>query len=91
MRYVKLKEEERETLKHGYRNHKKHHIRQRCHSLLLSNEGMKVKEIASLFSVRTRTIYFWMDRWEQMGLCGLWIQPGRGLKPTLKVEDAGLV
>lgn len=52
---------------------------------------MQVKEIAALFSVRTRTIYFWMDRWEQMGLCGLWIQSGRGLKAALAVEDAQVV
>lgn len=91
MRYITLTEEERVTLEQCYRNHNKHHLRQRCHSLLLSDGGMQVKEIAALFSVRTRTIYFWMDRWERMGLCGLWIQPGRGLKAKLKVEEAGLV
>lgn len=91
MRYITLTEEERATLEQCYRHHNKHHIRQRCHSLLLSNGGMQAKEIAALFSVRTRTIYFWLDRWEQMGLSGLWIQPGRGLKARLKVEEAGLV
>lgn len=86
-----MEKEETQTLEHGYRNHGKHHFRQRCHSLLLSARGVEVKQIAELCSVRTRTVYFWMDRWEQMGLGGLSIQPGRGLKAALRVEDAGLV
>ena len=91
MRYITLTEEEQTTLEQGYRNHGKHHFRQRCHSLLLSGRGIQVKEIAALYGVRTRTVYSWMDRWEQMGLSGLQIQPGRGLKAALRVEDAGLV
>lgn len=91
MRHITLEKEETQTLEQGYRNHGKHPFRQRCQSLLLSAGGLQVKQIAALCSVRTRTVYFWMDRWEQMGLCGLSIQPGRGLKAALSVEDAGLV
>jgi len=91
MRYISLTEAERTTLGQCYRNHSKHHLRARCHSLLLSDSGMPVKQITELFSVRTRTVYFWMNRWEQMGLCGLWIQPGRGVKAKLKVADRELV
>ena len=91
MRYIKLNKEEEQTLEQGLRNHSKHHFRQRCQALLLSGQGKPVKELAVMYSVRTRTIYSWMDRWEDMGIAGLAIQPGRGVKPTLKAEDAGLV
>ena len=47
MRYTKLKTGERATLELAYKNHSKFHVRQRSHSLLLSDEGMQVYEIAN--------------------------------------------
>ena len=91
MRYVELSQTERKTLEEGYRNHVKSHVRQRCQALLLSDEGWKVTEIACLHHVRTRTIYSWMNRWETLGIVGMMILPGRGLKPRLSVEDERLV
>lgn len=91
VRVVKLTDPERITLQNGYQNHPKHHFRQRCHALLLSDTGWSCKEIADLFNIRTRTIYTWMDRWESMGLVGLMIQSGRGLKPLLNILDSDLV
>ena len=91
MRYIVLSPEEKQTLEQGFRNHSKHHFRQRCQAILLSGRGMKVKDIAALNSTRTRTVYFWMDRWEEMGLAGLAIQPGRGLKPALCADAPELV
>lgn len=91
MRYIELSQTEEQTLQEGLKNHLKHHFRQRCQAILLSGQGMQVKELASLYSVRTRTIYTWMSRWEEMGIVGLAIQPGRGLKPTLKSENKELV
>lgn len=91
MRYVKLDTHERETLENGYRNHPKFHVRQRCHALLLSDEGWQVKDIAKLFNVRTRTIYEWMNRWTSMGIIGVMILPGRGLKTKLSIDDEAIV
>lgn len=91
MRYVKLSQTERTTLEEGYKNHTKSHVRQRCQALLLSDEGWKVPEIARLHHVRTRTIYTWMNRWQEKGIVGLMILPGRGLKPKLSVEDEQMV
>ena len=90
MRYVRLDSLERITLECGYKNHPKSHFRQRCQCLLLSDEGWSVKDIAKLFHTRTRTIYAWMDRWENMGIVGLMILPGRGVKPKLSILDKEL-
>lgn len=88
MRYVNpLTAEERTTLKEGSRNGKKPHFRDRCKSILMSADGYKVSEIARLFKVRTRTIYTWFNRWEQFGISGLMILPGRGIKAPLDNAD----
>ena len=91
MRYIQLTASERETLENGYEHHPKPHFRKRCQALLLSDEGWQVKEIAKLHHVRSRTIYTWMDRWEDMGIAGVMILPGRGIKPRLSVKDKDLV
>ena len=91
MRYIKLNSLERETLENGHKNHKKAHVRQRFQALLLSGEGWKIKAIARLCHVRTRTIYTWMDRWEDMGIVGLMVLPGQGKKTNLSIKDKDLV
>ena len=91
MRYIQLTQSERITLEEGYKNHAKFHVRQRCQALLLSDEDWQVKQIAKLNHVRTRTIYTWMDRWQEMGLIGVMILPGRGVKPKLSVQNQAMV
>ena len=95
MRYIEpLSDAEKITLEEGYRNHKKPHFRNRCKSLLMSNEGYSVPEIARFFKTRTRTIYEWFNRWETKGLVGLMIHPGRGGVAALdncNVEDVTLI
>lgn len=84
MKYIaSLSSSEKLTLEEGFRNHTKHHFRSRCKSILMSNEGFSVPEIASFFKVRTRTIYTWFDRWESFGISGLTILPGRGRRAVL--------
>lgn len=82
-RILKLSASEKATLEAGYKNSIKSHFRNRCHSILLSYEGYSVSEIAKLYKVRTRTIYTWFNRWEEMGLVGLMILKGRGVKAKL--------
>lgn len=87
----KLKESEVITLRECVRNHSKHHVRQRCQSVLWSDEGYGIKEISKLCKVRTRSIYAWFDRWEDMGIVGLMILPGRGRKGKLPLWDMEIV
>jgi len=91
MRFIKLNTEEEATIKEGYKNHPKFHVRQRFLALLLSNEGMPIPEIKRIIKKRSRTIYSWMNRWEAKGLAGLMILPGRGLKPKLSIENKQMV
>ena len=91
MRSIKLTATERQTLEEGFNNHPKAHVRKRCPALLLSDRGKTVKDIAALYETRTRTIYTWMNRWQSMGIVGLFILPGRGLKPTLSIINEVIV
>jgi transposase len=91
MRFINLTKEEKETLEQGSRNHDKPYFRQRCESLLLSNRGYQVGQMASLFQTRTHTIRQWMDNWLEKGLCGLYIQAGRGRKAAIKASESQLI
>ncbi|MCP4393506.1 MAG: helix-turn-helix domain-containing protein [Alphaproteobacteria bacterium] len=82
-----MSEEEKTTLEDGYKNHSKAHFRNRCKSILMSNSGYKVSEIARFFEVRTRTIYTWFNEWEKNGIDGLTISPGRGVKAALDINN----
>ncbi len=88
MRNIKLIDSEITELENAYRNGSKSHFRDRCKSILMSNDGYKVSEIASFFKVRTRTIYSWFNNWEKAGVTGLGIQSGRGPKAVLNSEAA---
>ncbi len=91
MRYINLTDLDKENLEQAYKNHPKFHVRQRSQALLLNGEGTQVKDIAKIFNVRTRTIYTWLDRWESMGIIGIFIMPGRGIKPHLSIKDTKVV
>ena len=95
MRYITaLNTEEKATLEEGYRNHEKHHFRARCKSILMSDNGVSVPAIAHFFETRTRTVYSWFSRWEEMGIVGLMILPGRGRTAALahcNVEEIRII
>lgn len=82
-RTFELTETEKLTLENGHKNHPKAHFRQRCHTLLLCGTGLRIKDVAKLYNIRTRTIYTWMNKWETIGITGLYIASGRGLKSKL--------
>jgi transposase len=91
MRFIKLKVSEKQELEDVYRNHSKSHTRQRAHCLLLSNRGFNVPKLAEIFLTRTHTVRDWFSRWEKEGIKGLEIRPGRGLKPSINIENTAFV
>lgn len=91
MRTIQLTKFERETLENCFKNHPKAHVRNRAQSLLFMDENWTVKQIAMLHHTRTRTIYTWLNRWQTMGIVGLVILPGRGLKSKLNIVDKSIV
>ena len=48
-------------------------------------------QIAFILEKRCETIRDWFTNWEQEGLSGLGIKPGRGLKPRLDLTNTDLV
>jgi transposase len=89
--YIHLSAEQVATLAEGAKHHLKAHFRTRCETLLLSNRGYKVMEIAQLFVVRPHTVRVWMGNWEQKGLVGLSIRSGRGRKAAPQLSNPLLV
>jgi len=61
--------------------------RQRAQAILLSNDGITVKEICKIFNKSTRTIYRWFDRFKEEQIEKLSDESGRGRKPALGVND----
>ena len=78
---------EKSNLKDGWRSGKSSAFRNRCQSILLSNQGYKTEELALIFSVRKRTIYGWIKNWKNHGIMGLITKPGQGRKPILCIEN----
>jgi transposase len=91
MRYMSLTDDEVLTLQEGQRNSVNAVFRQRCSCLLLSHQGCRITQLATLYHTRTHTIRTWFDRYEQMGIVGLRVLPGRGRKPLLQVAHQPLV
>lgn len=71
------------TLEEGQKNSKKAYFRNHCLAILLRNRGKSVAYISDLLGIRQEAIYDWSRRWDSMGLVGLMILPGRGLKAKL--------
>ena len=90
-KFIKLTAEEIETLQQGHKNHPSAQVRNRCHCLLLSQQGKPVKELSQIFSVMPLTVYTWFHRWEQKGLVGLFNEKGPGRKPILTQADESVV
>jgi len=62
-------------------------IRQRAHAILLSNDGITVKEICKIFDKSTRTLYRWFDRFKEEQIEKLADEKGRGRKAALNESD----
>ena len=84
MRYIRtLSADEISGLEYGYKNGKKHYFRVKCKSLLLSNEGKTIFEIAAFAGKTQRTVRNWFNDFEQYGIEKLILKPGRGVKAIL--------
>ncbi|NJL64005.1 MAG: IS630 family transposase [Methylacidiphilales bacterium] len=70
-----------------YRQSRYHYVRQRAHCLILASQGTKVEKLVKIFQVSSKTIYNWLNRWESLGMVGLYNKPGRGCKPTFNFSQ----
>lgn len=84
-----LSETARASLGKGYGEGKTHAFRNRCHVLLLKEEGRSSKEVASIVKMCEMSGNHWVSRYLIEGLEGLKTKAGRGRKPLLdKQSDA---
>jgi transposase len=86
-RYIQLGEVEKEALKVGYKRGKKAAFRQRCHIILLSNQGQDITRIAEIMDCSRQSIYAWFNRYERHGINGLHTASGGGRPPIFKIEN----
>lgn len=86
-RFVKLTTEQRAALEQGFKKGKKAVFRQRCHFLLLSDQGIDIQSIAQIYDVARQSVAVWLDRYEQQGIEGLHTRKGQGMKPLLRLEN----
>lgn len=81
---IKLSDEQRQELAEARDQHPKPYMRERCAAILKIAHGQSGLSVAQhgLYKVRAAdTVYEWVRRYEQAGLPGLTIKPGRGRKP----------
>ena len=88
---INLTESELITLQEGHKNHDNFQFRDRCHCVLLRNEGIKVAALATIFGVIPLTIYNWLSRWKKGGLMALYNQDGQGRTGILLEKDAAKI
>lgn len=84
-RELKLADSQRETLEQMRDHHPKPYMRERASALLKIADGASVNEVARHGLLKPRKygqVLEWLNRYEQDGLAGLYIRPGRGRKPA---------
>ena len=91
MRYVQpLTEEQRELLDKTMKEDASFRARTRAHSLVLSAQGMAIKDIAKTSQVHRVTVSAWIKQWERHGVQSLHDQPRSGRPPKLTPDEQGL-
>jgi len=91
-RYIeKLTEEQKSSLEKGYKQGKTHTFRRKCRSLLLSDLGKSIPQIAKELETTRHSVYIWFNTYEKEGFAGLLLQPGRGRKPKLSLDNESQV
>ena len=70
-------------LQRMYRQSRHHQVRQRAHCVWLYSQGLGVSELLTVFPVQQKTIYNWLNAWQERGCAGLYNRPGQGSKPKL--------
>lgn len=79
--------ETQHLLERIYRQSSHHRTRQRAHCLWLRSRGMKNAELLTIFPISEKTLYNWLNAWDENGLVGLYDRPGRGRKSKLTDEQ----
>jgi transposase len=91
VRYVRpLTEPQRALLESTMKNDAAHRARMRAQGLVLSNEGITIKAIATIYHVDRDTVSTWIKKWEKHGEKSLYDQPRSGRPTTLNAIEKEL-
>jgi len=91
VRYVQpLLDTQRALLEHTMTHDASPRARARAHSLLLSAEGMTIKDITKIYQVDRDTVSTWIRKWEREGPASLHDHPRSGRPPKLTPEEQTL-
>jgi len=74
------------TLTELNKNGPKHVLRERAQILLLNHRGYSIPSLTELFNHHRDSISNLIDRWDNIGLAGLYTKPGQG-RPTIIKES----
>ena len=84
---IDLTEAERSALETGYKYSKSRVFSQRCHIILLKNQGLTSQQIADIFGWTFQPVNSWCKKYIQSGIEGLKTKSGQGRKPILNKEQ----
>ena len=88
VRYVQpLTQEQREFLEKMMKDDASFRARTRAHSLLLSDQGTTITEIAKTYQVNRVTVSAWLTNWEHHGAQALHDKPRSGRPSKLTLEE----
>jgi hypothetical protein len=85
VRRIVLTPTQRRELVHLRDTAPKAYLRERAAAILKVADGRSAAAVARTGLLRPRkpdTVYLWLDRFQQEGLAGLSLRPGRGRKPA---------
>ena len=88
---IELTDEQRKELENGYRNGNSHGFRARCQMVLLKSEERTSVEITKLLGGCEMAVNNWLKRYEEEGIKGLEMRPGRGRKAILQERDLEVI
>jgi len=63
------------------------YLRTKALVLLNVHDGLAIAQVARLFRVSRQSVYSWRKRYTDQGVGGLRVQPGRGRKSHVDLED----
>lgn len=74
-----------------YRESRHHQVRPRAQFLILASQNIKNANLMKIFKVSYKTMYNWLNRWEDEGMLGLYNKPGRGRKETFNSAQSAQI
>lgn len=82
-----LSYETQSLLTRFYKYSKKHEVRQRANTILLSYQGFSINELKEIHHVHLNTIYNYLNGWESDGLLSLYNLKKTGRKPKIDGDN----